>query len=280
MKKSKVNLTLGQKEKIIDLYVNKHKGQLYCAKAVGHSDISIVKKVLKEYGIEIRDYSTAAALSNENRVKYNINHEYFKTESSNMAYILGFLASDGTVRKNANEIKVSLNAKDSCFLESIKNELHSDKDIKFYTTSDGFDCCTFSFTSKTIKEDLSKYNIVPAKTFTFKFPTNLSRKYWIDFIRGYFDGDGSISTAGTGAIKWQISSATEDVLIKIVDFFYEEYGIPKVNIIKTKRIHDFYNISYSTNATRKIYQILYTENSLFLPRKKEKYESILKNFNK
>ena len=38
--------------------------------------------------------------------KYLVNDNYFDIENERMAYLLGFLASDGTVRKNSNEIKL------------------------------------------------------------------------------------------------------------------------------------------------------------------------------
>ena len=102
----------------------------------------------------------------------------------------------------------------------------------------------------------------------------LSKEYWKDFIRGYFDGDGSISTAGPNAIRFQICSATEDVLKKIIDFF-EENDIPRVNIQVTYRNKNpLYYFQYSSTSTRKIYNILYYDNCLCLPRKKKKFEEV------
>jgi len=270
------NLTKEQEEKIVELYKS-GKGQQYCAKAVGISNSLIVKKVLKKYGIKIRTFSESATLSNKQRKFYRINDEYFKTESSNMAYILGFLAADGTVRKNTNEIKVTVSAVDRDFLVMLNEELESEYIVKDFITSQGYSASTLAFTSETIKHDLAAYNVVPTKTFNFKFPEKLNKKYWIDFIRGYFDGDGSVSTAGNCGIKWQLCSATEDVLKHVVDFFYEEYGIPKVTVRKEKRVHDLFVIAYSTNATKKIYEILYSEDSLYLKRKKDKFDTLVNN---
>lgn len=234
-----------------------------------------VKTILKDNGVSIRTQREAAIVSNKNRTK-SINHDYFKTQSHNMAYILGILASDGTVRKNINEIKLTLNENDTELLEKIKNELQFEGNIRHYEDSKGFKNATIAFTSQTIKQDLAKYNIVPQKTFTFSFPTRLEQKYWIDFIRGYFDGDGSVSTAGK-SLRWQICSATTDVLEHIVIFFELVYKIPPVKIQKQDRKkHPLYSIQYSTNATKKIFQILYTPNSLFLRRKYTKFINIMK----
>lgn len=271
-----------EKEKIIDAYVNQKKGLIACTKIVGHGSPNHIKKVLKEAGIKTRNVSEAAIESNEKRRKYTVNEEYFSIESHNMAYILGFLAADGTVGKDTNTIKIGLAGIDYDFLVSIQQEIKSDRGVKKYTNSKGFDCCQISFTSQKIKKDLAKYNIVPCKTFQFEFPIQLSREYWIDFIRGYFDGDGSVSTSGTSGIKWQICSATTDVLEKIVAFLYEEYQIPKVNV-RAERLnkeHPLYVICYSTKATEAIYNFLYTKDSLYLPRKKQHYEQVLNIYNK
>ena len=79
-------------------------------------------------------------------------------------------------------------------------------------------------------------------------------------------------------MRWQICSATSKLLEWIVNFFYEEYDIPKVNIQVQNRPgsqHTLYTIQYSSRATRQIYNVLYTPNSLYLRRKKEHFEEIL-----
>lgn len=236
----------------------------------------VVRRILLENKIHIRSRSEAAIISNIQRRQFNLNDNYFSTENENMAYLLGFLASDGTVDKKNNRIKIGLSSIDKVFLKQIKEELKYEGDILDYTTDNGFNVSELTFTSQKIKNDLAKYNIVPNKTLIFTFPKNLNKKYWIDFIRGYFDGDGSVSTAGNSAIRWQICSATKDVLETIVNFLYEEYGIEKVNILEQPRInHPLYYFQYSTNATKKIFKILYKDDCLKLLRKYLKFKELI-----
>lgn len=272
---AKKNVDKTTKEKIVQNYLN-GMGQISSGKEFNISGY-IVKKILQEYKIPIRDFAHAATVSNINRA-YNINHDYFKTESSNMAYILGFLASDGTVRKNSNQIKLTLATKDREIIEKIKEELHFDGNINDYISGNGFFNSTIEFTSKEIKEDLKLYNITPQKTFTFNFPQRLNKKYWIDFIRGYFDGDGCISTAGS-AIRFQICSATQNVLENIVNFLYEEYSIPKVKLYIRKGLNNLYYIQYSTNPTKDIFKILYYPNCLCLDRKYKIFQNLCNEIN-
>ena len=259
---------------IYDYTVNKY-GLIKTGKNNGVGE-RIVRRVLLENKVHIRSRGEAAIISNIQRRQFNVDDNYFSTENSNMAYLLGFLASDGTVDKKNNRIKIGLSSIDKKFLMEIKEELKYEGDILDYITSNGFSVSELTFTSQQIKNDLARYNIVPNKTFTFKFPKNLNKKYWIDFIRGYFDGDGSVSTAGENAIKWQICSATKDVLETIVDFFYEEYHIKKVSILEQPRKNStLYYFQYSTNAAKEIFSILYKKNSLKLPRKYLKFKELV-----
>lgn len=191
-----------------------------------------------------------------------------------MAWILGFIASDGTIRKSSNSIKIGLSIVDKEILERIKNEVGIEPEIKIYTTSKGYECASLSWTSEEHKNDLAKYNIIPDKTFQLKPPLILNKKYWIDYIRGYFDGDGSINyIQATNSIRWQVCGALPEMLEFIVNHLYNEYNIPKVTI--QKQSHNggiLYYIQYAKRSSRMIHEILYTPNSLYLTRKKEKFD--------
>ena len=272
---NKTQLSQKEIDIVIDAYCNKKYGLVKTGKLIGVNQ-RIVRKVLIENNIHIRSLAEANKANAINTRKYKVNDDYFDKESHNMAYILGFLAADGTVSRNGNRIKIGLSSVDRGFLESIRKELGIESSIFDYETSNGYLVSELSFTSSKIKQKLSEYNVIPGKTETFTFPTNLNKEYWIDFIRGYFDGDGSVGTAGPSAIRWQICSHRPHVLETIVNFLYEEYNIPKVSIQKNKKGNSFlYTIQYSNNSTRKIYQILYTDSSLYLPRKFEKFKSII-----
>ena len=203
-----------------------------------------------------------------------VNNNYFSIQNANMAYIMGFLAADGNISKKGNRIQSQLSIKDKNHLEMIQKEIGGCEVYEY--SSNGYKSCGWHCYSAQIKNDLAKYGIIPHKTGTLKMPIVLDKQYWKDFIRGYFDGDGSISATAQG-LRWQICSATDNVLQTIVDFFYKEYDIPKVKIQSQQRSQNtLYTIQYSTNATKKIFNILYTPNSLYLKRKYNKFVSIMK----
>ena len=263
---------------ILDCYVKEGKGQSYTAKQAGIS-VEALKKFLFENGIHIRTQKEAAIQSNINRT-FKKNIQYFDKQSHNMAWILGFLAADGTIRKDSNQIKLTVADKDKEILEKIRAEIGIENEVKSFVTKNGYESCTLAWTCKEHKNELSKYNIVPQKTFLLTPPYSLDREFWIDYIRGYFDGDGSINLIknsngrGNGNLRWQLCSATKSIIEWVMEVF-ESYGIPKVQIQSRIGEHTLYMIQYSCAATRQIYSILYNDSSMFLKRKRDHYEEIL-----
>lgn len=266
-----------EKNIILKEYVENKRGLLFVSKQV-QSTPETIKKFLQQNNIHIRTFSEAAIESNKNR-SLPVDIDYFSKETNNMAWLLGFIASDGTIRKDRNTIKIGLSITDIKILNKIKEEIKIVSQVKTYMNSQGYECCQLEWTSEQHKKDLKKYNIIPQKTFKLIPPYQLDKRYWIDYIRGYFDGDGSITTNGNDGIKFSICSATKEILEWIINYFDEEFHIPKVNIYIRKGIHDLYYFDYSTNSSKKIYDILYsTKSNLFLERKKEKFEELIKQF--
>jgi hypothetical protein len=69
-----------------------------------------------------------------------------------MAWILGFLAADGTVSSSDNTIKIGLSAKDKEILERIKIEIEIENKIVERTTKQGYDTVDLHWTCKNTKK--------------------------------------------------------------------------------------------------------------------------------
>lgn len=120
--------------------------------------------------------------------KYQINEDYFKCWSPNMAYILGFFLADGVISGVGQT--VSFAQKESEILEQIRDEMESP--IGEYKNGVHF----LNINSKIIKDDLINiHGLTPNKSKTVEFPY-VPDKYMHHFVRGYFDGDGSIYKKG------------------------------------------------------------------------------------
>lgn len=273
------------REKIIDNYVNKGYGQERSGREFGISG-KTVKRILKENNIKIRDLNESICLSNQTNDRtvqhYFKNDNFFSVQSHDMAWLLGFLASDGNVGKNDNMIRIELSIVDKEILEKIKEVTKIENPIKERIDKRGFHFCSLEWSCRQHKQDLAEYGIIPCKTYILKPPFSLKEEYYIDYIRGYFDGDGTINLnhcSHGNALRWGICGASKCVLDWIVQVFNKQYQIPVVNIHKdSSHVRDFYSIVYSTNSTKKIYDILYTKNSLYLKRKKDKFQKLIKAF--
>lgn len=196
-----------------------------------------------------------------------------------MAYILGLIASDGNVAKKGNQISIQLLSKDRDILKKIKNVTKSSHPLDRYVTKDGKDTTKFAVHSAEWKKDLANYGIVPAKTFNLTPPLFLHPSYKIDYIRGYFDGDGCITFGEhSTSPSWSIVGASYPVVLWIKETLANDYGII-TNFIETSVLPSgkkMYKITYyGFTKIKSIYNVLYTDSPFFLQRKKEKFQTIL-----
>ncbi len=227
-----------------------------------------LKKMLILEGITIRSKEEQNKYSPQNQRKYEICDEFFDNLTPTKAYLIGFLAADGSIQKDGG-IKIGLSSIDKPFLETIRLLLHSNYPIRDYLTKDGFTVSEFIFRSEKIKQKLSEFGIVNRKTKTFQFPYNLPKELYIDFIRGYFDGDGTFCLAGQYC-RASLCGYNQQFLQDVVDILENQYGIPKVKIQKDSRGNTYY-FQYSQTSAKRLYEIFYKNNpSLYLPRKYEK----------
>lgn len=141
---------------------------------------TIVRKLLKKNNINI--LSSHMFLRDK-----NINHSIFATFTKESCYWAGFIAADGCISlKKGYTFEVNLSIKDADHLQKLAKFLNFDK-IKIRKKT-----ICLRFNSKELVSDLiNNFNIVPKKSLIL-MPPNISNSYISHFIRGYFDGDGTI----------------------------------------------------------------------------------------
>lgn len=228
------------------------------------SDSKVIS-VLTKYNI-----NQLRTIQQANVSKFKINENYFDIQNNHMAYVLGMIASDGTISKN-NMITIELQQDDYEILQNIQLDMQLEREIKFYETARGYKNCKLYFYSRYIKDKLAEYGIVNNKTYSDKFVfPKLQQEFIPHYIRGYFDGNGCIKKTGN-ILTFQIDTPSKDIAYKIYDFF-TQYNI-KCNVTNTMKtniyIYRFY--AYEDNA-RKIFEIIYkNKENLFLDRKYKKY---------
>ena len=150
--------------------------------------------------------------------KYEYNKNVFKNiNTEEEAYWLGFILADGCNIGNKN---LRVNIKDKGHLEKLSKLIYIDeKPISI--TDHGFGpIYYFSCTKKEIINNLNNYGVVPRKSKIAKFPI-IKEHLYRHFIRGLFDGDGSICyTMDKNYRRYQFSIVgTEQLMKKIYDIF-------------------------------------------------------------
>ncbi|MBU0758742.1 MAG: hypothetical protein KKC66_00125 [Candidatus Omnitrophica bacterium] len=220
------------------------------------------------------------------RTKGNINVDFFKSWSEEMAYVLGYFSADGGMFINSGGSKyIQFVSTDYSLLEKVKKAM--DSKHKIYLKRKGNkiwkDCYLLEIGSKEIYNDLLNLGLLPKKAKRLKLP-QVPKQYFNHFIRGYFDGDGCISYGfykkkgrskkGFKCTTYFISSSKE--FLKGVSKKLKIYaGIGSGSISKHTGAYD---LTYSKNDTLSLFNYMYNNigSDLFLERKYKKFQDIFR----
>lgn len=193
-----------------------------------------------------------------------------------MAYILGFIYADGNIVKTKRGTHfISIYTADEELLKLIKNILSSEHVISKRSSITG-EVFRLQVGSKEWFADLGKIGLVPNKTSRMRLP-DIPNKYFGDFVRGYFDGDGNVWTGlihkrrslpGV-TIQVAFTSCSHEFLSDLRKELKRTASVVGGSIYKSKT-RNFSRLSFSKMNALKIYKIMYNaEHKLFLPRKKQ-----------
>jgi hypothetical protein len=122
-------------------------------------------------------------------MKLGVNGRAFSIFSRESAYWAGFIAADGNV-DHKGRLRVYLGIKDIEHLYKLKEFLGSEHKV---AKNETLNRCSFELTDKNIVQGLRDlYNIKPNKSYDLMWPSSLPSELCASFIRGYWDGDGSL----------------------------------------------------------------------------------------
>lgn len=119
--------------------------------------------------------------------RYNINQDYFKTWSCNMAYIFGFWCAVGCIYQG-QMFDITIHKKDKYILKKIAEELKYEGNLY---DSVNKQVSRINFNCVEVYKDIVNLGGKEFKSLDLIFP-NIPSEYLSDFIRGYFDGNGNI----------------------------------------------------------------------------------------
>lgn len=206
-----------------------------------------------------------------------LNKDFFKNWSPDMAYVLGYIAADGaiTIGKRGNQY-VEVQSVDRELPAMVRKALGSNHKISSSQLNPRWQVKhRLQIGSKEMVKDLAGLGIVPKKTNRLVLP-EMPKKYFRDFVRGYFDGDGCIhcgvykrSGRERGvhrAIKVQFTSCSRQLLEGINNQFITQADVNHGGLVQYK---SYYRLNYNRKGEiEKIFYHLYEHKpKLYLKRK-------------
>lgn len=275
--------TIEQRKEICRLYTEERKGASRIGKIFNCCDKTI-KRILTEEGITLRSHR-------DSKKQYEYDETYFsQINTPDKAYWLGFLYADGyiTKPKQGNPV-LGICLAEPEPIEKFKKALKSNLPVRSYKKVNGYSNKSIeyriAFCSKQMAEDLEKWGCVERKTFKLKFPDFLTEDLVPHFIRGYFDGDGSVFlhiTKNNGKEYIMLGSQFSGIesflkdMVKHFDFVEEDQCVYQDKRKET----DCWKIQFASNLrSLKLYHYMYKNcpQDICLSRKREKFENFIKD---
>lgn len=237
-----------------------------------------ISKFLTEKGIK-------TTVGNHYR-KYHHNESFFESiDTEEKAYWLGFMYADGWIQDNSNRhgqdhFGISLADKDEKHLNKFLKSLNATNPINYdnsNTKKGQSRIAKVELTSQKTVDDLIKHGCFKKKTLILKPPSSVPDKLIPHFIRGFFDGDGSIVKSGGkfyeqyGKYNFSISfSCMEEIAYWLQDYF--KFG----SVVKDQRKEKSYSYTIGgNNAVEEFYHILYDNATIYLERKYNRFQEFL-----
>jgi len=207
------------------------------------------------------------------------------------AYWAGFILADGNVTRNSSLLQIALNKADESHLLKFCQAIELEGEL----TPDN-SCVRMSVSGKHICHSLAdNFGVYPRKSNMCVFPEQIPQHLWSHFIRGVFDGDGSVSCGKyvnkNLEQKYNLIinfTGSIELLNFLKSFFHEHInivvrhssmtGVPPTHIVgKNKQTGQ---IAYSGINAVAILDWLYAESdeSIRLSRKYEKFHHLREKY--
>jgi intein-encoded DNA endonuclease-like protein len=217
----------------------------------------------------------------------SVNKDFFKTWSAEMAYILGFFAADGNIIKNKRGAYFfSLEICDKEIVEKCRDLMKSNHKIGIrLAIGNHRTSYRLQIGSKEIYSDLKQLGFSDQKTHNISIP-QVPEKYFSDFTRGYFDGDGNVWVGTIHKNRKKQTLVIQSVFTSCSLVFLQElkYRLEKQGVLgRITCEKTYYRLCYSVRSSVRLYELMYNnsaEKGFFLIRKKAVFEKFIENRNK
>lgn len=267
------NRTFDEINEIYQKHVNEHKTISELSREYGFNPTYQFKK----YGLEIfnwwkKDLKKRRQLYHAYKIKNNME----VIDSEIKAYILGLWLSDGWVTDD--EICIKIHKDDIQLVEKIRDFFCPEIPIKEIKNT-----ISFKLSSKELVSQFNSYGCVKNKTYSDMHIPNIPKNLIRHFIRGYFDGDGTIFM-DRKYYKSNICSICKNFLKELQDILTENNIESRINVEKrsnkimktpqgkSTNCKDMYRL-YVSKQTEiiKFKDFMYRNSTIYLQRKYNKF---------
>lgn len=216
----------------------------------------------------------------------SLNQHFFKEWTSEMAYVLGYFAADGSMLKNSRGAHfIEFVSTDNILIDIVRtvtgsNHYISVRDVRHKCKP----LYRIQIGSKEWFQDLLRHGFTQAKSNRMQFP-NIPPNMLGHFVRGYFDGDGCVYfkqhwSTWHKKLVWVLTTGFTSgscVFLTTLMQSLHASGLKGGHI--SKKARGGYDLVFSRLDSLALYHLMYNTaevRDLFLPRKKEKLERAVK----
>lgn len=290
----------GLKNSTISYLRKKHKIPKYKDPKYSNENISqavndltsgiLLKDVMKKYGLS---EGVISRYMNDNNIYYKSDHgrknhfnkQYFDViNSEQKAYWLGFIYADGCIAKSdktqtrANRLIINLSIKDKIILEDFLMSINA-YNIKIQEfipkgTYSSNSMCRIYLNSVELCDALQRLGVFENKTGNTKFPKlyQVPEKFHSHFIRGFFDGDGCITTGPSFSII-----GNKEMLDPIQKILMQNCSLNKTKFYNyPHKDNNVFDLTYGGKLQcARIKDYLYKDATIYLTRKLDKFNTLL-----
>ena len=123
--------------------------------------------------------------------------------SPDVAYVVGLIATDGNLSRDGRFL--AFTSKEIEQIENFRRCLHLIAPARVVRTGFGSDCFRLQWSDRALHRWLREVGLMPAKSLCLG-PLAIPDQYFVDFLRGCIDGDGSVITYTDRQHQWKSSA--------------------------------------------------------------------------
>lgn len=208
--------------------------------------------------------------------KHFLNSRFFRNWSPAMSYVLGFIAADGNVCHSGRAHTLHIASDDLDVVEKIRAVMKYEGPIHRKQRLNGKTSYALRICDQIIFNDLVKLGITERKSLTIR-PPMIPQAFIVDFLRGFFDGDGSVYLR-SNKYPSRLAVVFYTASLHMAKFIHPSLrtllkGLTTSNIQsrKTSRGTQYYMVSMGHKASAKLFTLFYSNTNLYMNRKFQKF---------